>query len=95
MDNSVTLSTDSNSKYQLCRYFAKNYLASMPKIHSLTRQLIPFAPTRPALRTLHLRTTSNHSEPADGIAYRGLAAIILLSMAARKSHVFPSRKNGH
>ncbi len=30
---------------RLCRYFAKNYLASMPIIHSLTRQLIPFAPT--------------------------------------------------
>ena len=43
---------------RLCRYFAKNYLASLPKIHSLTRQLIPFAPT--ALRTLRFRTTSNH-----------------------------------
>ena len=38
---------------RLCRYFAKNYSASMPIIHSLTRQLIPFAPT--VLRPQRLR----------------------------------------
>jgi len=36
----------------LYRYFAKNCLASMPKIHSLMRQLIPFV--RTALRPLRL-----------------------------------------
>jgi len=36
--------------------FAKNYLASMPKIHSLTRQLIPFVPT--VLHPSRLRITS-------------------------------------
>jgi len=45
-----------DARRRLCRYFAKNYLASMPKIHSLTRQLIPFAPT--VLRPSRLRTTS-------------------------------------
>lgn len=47
-----------SGKVRLCRYFVKNYSVSMPIIHSLTRQLIPFAPT--ALRTLRFRTTSNH-----------------------------------
>jgi len=44
-----------SGKVRLCRYFVKNYSVSMPIIHSLTRQLIPFAPT--VLRSQRLRTT--------------------------------------
>jgi len=40
----------------MCRYLVTNFLASLPKIDSPTRQLIPFAPT--VLRPLRLRTTS-------------------------------------
>ncbi len=41
---------------QLCRYFVSNFMTSLSKIDSCTRQLIPFAPT--VLRPSRLRMTS-------------------------------------
>ena len=71
---------------RMCRYFAKNYLASMPKIHSLTRQLIPFAPT--VLRPLRFRTTlfttfsrcTQHSYHNDSTATKAAPAFLRRSL---------------
>lgn len=94
-----------------CRYLVTDFMASLPKIDSLTRQLITSAPT--VLRLSRLRITlfinelatlrhdyhndstatkaaaasssplaiARNYEYADGVAYRGLTALALLSMA--------------
>jgi len=42
---------------QMCRYLVTNFMASLPKIDSPTRQLITFSPI--VLRPSRLRTTSS------------------------------------
>ncbi len=61
----------------MCRYLVTNFLASLPKIDSPTRQLIPFAPN--VLRPLRLRTTSflvvlRHNPLNDSTATKATAA---------------------